>query len=73
MSITELLSSDHGARKARDEGGIDGFTAYVHDHADAIIPNLDDDALDFIEQANELILLSRLPGIHDRLTLPAAA
>jgi hypothetical protein len=73
MSITELVTTDPGARKARDEGGIDGFICYVDDHAARIIPALDDDALDFIEQAKELVLLRQLPGINERPTLTAAA
>ncbi len=73
MSITELLATDCGARKARDEGGLDGFIAYVDDHANRIIPVLDDDALDFIEDAKELVLLRQLPGINERPTLTAAA
>ena len=73
MSITELLATDRDARKARDEGGIHGFIAYVDDHANRIIPALDDEALDFIEDAKELVLLRQLPGINTRPTLATAA
>ncbi|WIE81328.1 hypothetical protein [Curtobacterium sp. MCSS17_016] len=73
MTITELLANDRAARNARDDGGIDGFISYVDDHADRIIPALDDEALDFIEEAKELVLLRQLPGNNERPTLTAAA
>ncbi|MGW8431708.1 hypothetical protein ACWGJ9_11495 [Curtobacterium citreum] len=73
MTITELLATDKAARKARREGGIDGLICYVDDHAARIIPHLDDDALDFIEQAKELVILRQLPGVNERPVLTAAA